>query len=222
MPWSATEVRAARILEPLWPGLLLLGLFGLDIAFVENGSDGIDPRLILMLRLPGNLGVPLGPAWMAETGRDLTGLGSNGVLGLLVLTGCGALLCVRRRRAAATLALASFGALIGNGLLKLAVHRARPDLIPGRPTVFTTSFPSSHSMLSAAVFFTVAALVAAASDSIALRRFAFVMAAVGTGLVGASRVYLGVHWPTDVLGGWVAGLFCAWAAWQIAGPRREG
>lgn len=221
-PRSATDVRAGRILEPLWPGLLLLGLFGLDIAFFEHGSDGIDPRLIILLRLPGDLAVPLGPAWLAETGRDLTGLGSNGVLGLLVFAGCGALFCVGRRRAAATLALASLGALIGNGLLKLAVHRARPDLIPGRPTVFTTSFPSSHAMLSAAIFFTVAALAAAASASVALRRFVFVMAAVGTGLVGASRVYLGVHWPTDVLGGWAAGLFCAWAAWRIAGPRREG
>ena len=211
-------MRVPRIVGSLWPGLLLLGVFGLDIAFFENGSDGIDPRLILLLRLPGQLGTPLGPAWMAETGRDLTGLGSNGVLGLMVLTGCGALIFAGWARAAATLAIASGMALVGNGLLKLLVQRARPGLIPNAPQVFTTSFPSSHSMMSAAVFFTAAALVASVSPSAALRRFAFVMAAVATGLVGASRVYLGVHWPTDVLGGWAAGLFCAWASCRLVRP----
>ena len=211
-------MQAARLIRASWPGLFLLGVFGLDITFFENGSDGIDPRLILLFRLPGHPGTLLGPAWVAETGRDLTGLGSNSVLGLLVLTACGTLLCVQRRRAAATMGLAALLALVGNGLLKLAVQRARPGLIPDAPQVFTTSFPSSHSMLSAAIFFTAAALVADASPSPALRRFSFLMAAVGTGLVGASRVYLGVHWPTDVLGGWSAGLFCAWMAWKIVGP----
>ncbi|MDX7951113.1 phosphatase PAP2 family protein [Lichenihabitans sp. Uapishka_5] len=211
-------MKSARLLGTLWPGLILLGLFGLDIGFFEDGPDGLDPRLILALRLPGQPAVSLGPAWMLETGRDFTALGSNGVIGLLVVTACGAMLCLGHKRRAGTLAMACVTALMGNGILKLLVHRARPRLIPDAPLVFTTSFPSSHAMMSATAFFTLAALVATTCAPLALRRFAFVMAAVGTGLVGASRVYLGVHWPTDVVGGWLAGLFCAWLAWRLYGP----
>jgi undecaprenyl-diphosphatase len=207
------RVRAAA----LWPGAVLILLFGIDLFDIRDGQHRLDPILILLLRAPGNPAAPLGPAWLAETGRDLTGLGSNGVEVLLCFALCGGLMLAGRARHALALLSAMVLALTANAAVKVVVQRARPDLVPGMPRVFTTSFPSSHAMVSAATFFTVAAIVAAATPSAALRRFAFAMAALGTGLIGLSRVYLGVHYPTDVLGGWAAGAFCAWASWMLVG-----
>ena len=198
---------------------MLIVLFGLDLFDIRYGAHRFDPLLIQALRAPADPSAPLGPAWLAETGRDLTGLGSNGVQVLLAVALCGGLVLSGRRRHAATLLTAAVLALAGNAVIKVIVQRARPDLVPGMPRVFTTSFPSSHAMVSAATFFTLAAIVAASTGTGALHRFAFAMAALGTGLIGSSRVYLGVHWPTDVLGGWTAGLFCAWTSWMLVGHR---
>ncbi|MCW6510518.1 phosphatase PAP2 family protein [Lichenifustis flavocetrariae] len=206
-------IRSAR----LWVGLTLLLIVAGDLYVVSLGQNGLDVAIILSLRTPGYLADPLGPAWLAETGRDLTGLGSNGVMGLVVFTVAGGLLLLHRWQHLLALVLSSGSALLCNALLKIAVHRPRPHLVPGTPLVFTTSFPSSHAMLSAATFFTLAGIVAASSTSRSLARFCFVMAGIGTGLIGLSRIYLAVHWPTDVLGGWAGGLFCALVSWTLAG-----
>jgi undecaprenyl-diphosphatase len=210
-------VAIGRRLGAVWPGAALTLVFGADLAAIRFGPPPFDPTLILLLHTPSDPATPIGPAWLAETGRDLTGLGSNGVQALLVIViGIGLILGGWRRYAGAL--LTSFAlALAVNAALKVLVHRTRPALVPGMPRVFTTSFPSSHSMVSAATFFTVAAMVAAVTRSVALRRFAFAAAALGTLLVGLSRIYLGVHWPTDVVGGWSAGLLCAWASWRAIG-----
>lgn len=206
----------------LWPGAIFVALFGVDLADFEAGPHPFDPALILRLRSPGDPAVPLGPAWLAETGRDLTGLGSNGVQVLLTLTLCIGLMLANRRRHAGALLGALLAALAANAGLKSVIQRVRPDLVPGMPRVFTTSFPSSHAMVSAATFLTVAAIVAASTRSKPLCRFAFATAAFGTLMIGLSRVYLGVHWPTDVLGGWSAGAFCAWASWLAMGHGPAG
>jgi undecaprenyl-diphosphatase len=97
-----------------------------------------------------------------------------------------------------------------NSLLKLVFARPRPDLVTPLTQVLTLSFPSGHAALSAIGYLTLGALLAQAQASRAIRIYFIVVAVALTLLVGVSRVYLGVHYPTDVLAGWCIGL--AWAA----------
>ena len=101
------------------------------------------------------------------------------------------------------------GGLLVSTLLKAGYNRPRPDLVPHLSMVFTSSFPSGHSMLSAIVFLTLGSLLGRFVHEWRLKAYFLVVSLTLTFLVGVSRVYLGVHYPTDVLAGWTAGL--AWA-----------
>ena len=111
-------------------------------------------------------------------------------------------------------------AVFGGGaivyFLKLGFDRPRPDLVPHGSYVFTASFPSGHSMLSAITYLTLGFLLARSQSHRTLRIYIMVLTLVVTGLVGLSRVYLGVHWPTDVLAGWAAGACWALLCWLVA------
>jgi undecaprenyl-diphosphatase len=100
--------------------------------------------------------------------------------------------------------------------LKLGFDRPRPDLVPHGQVVYTSSFPSGHSMMSAVGFLTLGAILAGTLASRAMRAYVICLAALMTAAVGVSRVYLGVHWPTDVLAGWAAGTAWAVACWTVA------
>jgi undecaprenyl-diphosphatase len=207
----APGARLRHAIIPLSAAALAFGLFLLIAVAVSTGlTRGIDAWGLLALRDAADASRPFGPAWLQETGRDFTGLGSNGVLAVLVLAGSG-LLALARRRTEGLFLLASFwGALALETLLKHWYGRPRPELVPHAVPVFTASFPSGHATVSAAVGFAVAALLAQSRSG---RRFGTLTAAVAAcliALIGASRVYLGVHWPTDVAAGWVLG--AGWAA----------
>lgn len=196
-----------------FPGLAgALLLATLSWAIWSGASAQVDQQILLAFRTPGEVAKPLGPAWVAETGRDVTGLGSNGVMALIVITAGGGFLIAARWRGALTLALAFMSAECACAALKVVAQRTRPDLIPDTPRVFTTSFPSSHAMVSASTLLALAAVAADWAPNPGVRRFGFAMALLGTGMIGVSRVYLGVHWPSDVAAGWVAGLVCFWAS----------
>ena len=135
---------------------------------------------------------------------------------MAVLTVVGFLLLVRNWRAASFTFAATASGLLVSHLLKAVFDRPRPDLIPHEVTVFTPSFPSGHAMMSAVVYLTLAALVARLMRRRRLKLYAMSVAAVFTLLIGLSRVYLGVHWPTDVLAGWMAGASWALGCWLIA------
>lgn len=156
------------------------------------------------------------PAWVEEIGRDFTALGGIAVLSLVTLAVAGYLVLERKYQAMILLLFATLGALGLSFLLKDIIDRPRPDIIPHRSYVMTRSFPSGHSMLSASVYLTLGTLLSRLTDRWLLRIYFVGIALLVTGLVGLSRVFLGVHWPSDVLGGWTAGLVWAILCWAIA------
>jgi len=190
---------------------------------VEGESHFLDERLLLALRNPLDRGDPLGPGWVEELGRDVTALGSMVVLASVVLAAGGYLLLQRQRRAALLVFAATGGGVLLSALLKTAFDRPRPDLVPHGLVLQTTSFPSQHSMMAAVVYLTLGALLARVQPDPRFRAYLISWAVLITVAVGISRVYLGVHWPSDVLAGWCVG--AAWALlWWLAMLRlqREG
>jgi undecaprenyl-diphosphatase len=192
-------------------------------AFVELADDvregdthALDSALLLALRSPGNVADPLGPSWLEESARDITGLGGYAILTILTIAAV-AYLLMTGRRAAALLVLAAIvgGTLLSTGL-KMGFERPRPDLVPHATRIYTASFPSGHAMLSAITYLTLGALLTRVEKSRRIKAFIMGLAIAMTLLVGMSRVYLGVHWPSDVLAGWSVG--AAWAAlcWFVA------
>lgn len=179
-------------------------------AVMAGETRRLDTALLLALRNPANPADPLGPPWIEEMGRDFSALGSLGVLVLITLGVLGYLLLARRLRTALFTAVAVPGGMLLSLMLKTGFERPRPDLVPYGATVYTTSFPSSHAMMSAVVYLTLAALLSRTQPQWQIKAYLLLMAMLLSVLVGISRVYLGVHWPSDVLAGWTAG--AGWAA----------
>jgi undecaprenyl-diphosphatase len=190
--------------------------FGLASEVSEGDTLSLDRTVLLSLRDPANLSDPVGPPWMEEAVRDLTSLGSIVVLSLLTLAISGFLVLDGKWRIALLVLIAVAGGLSGNHLLKHGFQRARPDLVPHRAVVSSSSFPSGHAMNSAATYLTLGALLARIQKRRRLRFYILCFAAFLTLLVGFTRVYLGVHWPTDVLAGWTAGGVWALLCWVVA------
>ena len=177
---------------------------------LEGDTEALDRALMLSLRVPQDLSDPLGPSWLEEAARDITGLGGNAVLTLVTLTSAVYLWMTGKGRAALLLLAAVGGGTVLSLLLKSGFERPRPDLVPHGTRVYTASFPSGHAMISAVTYLTLGSLLARTESRRAVKGFLLGLAVVLTLLVGASRVYLGVHWPSDVLAGWCGG--AAWAA----------
>ena len=183
---------------------------------VEGETRAVDTTILLALRSSTDASQPLGGPWLQGVARDVTALGSGTALTLLVAMVVAFMLLAHRHRLALfTLAATAGGALL-SALLKGVFDRPRPDLVPHGAYVDTSSFPSGHAMMSTVVYLTLAALVARQIDDIRLKVYAMAVAVVLTILVGISRVYLAVHWPTDVLAGWAAGAAWALGCWIVA------
>lgn len=182
----------------------------------EGETQRIDEQIILALREPGDPANPVGPRWLEEVGRDLTALGGFAVLSLVTLGVVGCLLLARKYHAMWLVLGATLGGMVLAVWLKELFDRPRPDLVPHLSHVSTASFPSGHSMLSAVVYLTLGALLARLTERRRLKVYVLSFALLLTFLVGMSRVYLGVHYPTDVLAGWAAGLTWAIFCWLAA------
>lgn len=196
-------------------GLLLL-LFGQIAEEVfEGDTTWLDREVLLALREPADSANPLSPAWLEEAARDLTALGGNVVLGIIVVAAIAYLLLIKRAGAALWLFASVVGGMVLSSFLKQAFARPRPDLVAHTAKVFTHSFPSGHATLSAVTFLTLGAFLASTHESRRLKVFFLGLAIFMTVLVGLTRIYLGVHYPTDVLAGWCLG--AAWAAicWTV-------
>jgi undecaprenyl-diphosphatase len=220
-----TALHEFRILLVL--GIVLVGVWGF-VELAETVNEGethtLDTALLLALRNPVDPGQPLGPPWMGEIMRDITALGGTAVLSLLSLSVIGYLALLRRYDLALLVIVAVGGAMLLNLLLKLGFDRPRPGLVPHLTEAYQSSFPSGHSMSSAATYLTLGAMLARVQPRRWLKVY-FLSLAIGVMfIVGVSRVYLGVHWPSDVLAGWAAGaawaLLCSLAAWWLGVRRR--
>jgi undecaprenyl-diphosphatase len=183
---------------------------------LEGTTQKYDEWVLRALREPGSTTDPLGPKWFEDMWRDITALGSATVL-TLVTVGCAGYLLMRgRRRMLVLLVVATVGGLLVTLLLKNLFARPRPEFASPDAYVLTASFPSGHSALAAIVYLTLGVLLARTSDRYRFKLYFLSMAVLVTILVGLSRVYLGVHYPTDVLAGWSIGLIWALACWLVA------
>jgi undecaprenyl-diphosphatase len=183
---------------------------------LEGETRAFDERILLALRSATDPSDPLGPGWLEELMRDVTALGSMGILTFVTLAVAGFLALDRKAHAALFVLVAVGGGVLLGTLLKLGFDRPRPDLVPHEAIVYTTSFPSSHAMLAAVVYLTLGALLARVQPRRLLKLYLLGLAILLTVAVGASRVYLGVHWPTDVVAGWALGAAWALLCWVAA------
>ncbi|SSC69639.1 unnamed protein product [Ciceribacter sp. T2.26MG-112.2] len=190
---------------------VLLGGFGLIADEVSDGETmKIDEAVLMAFRTPGDPTDPIGPAWLEEAARDVTALGSFTVLAILITVVVLHLFLIERKRTGWFLTASVIGGTLLSSGLKSLFDRPRPDLT-GVARVFTTSFPSGHATVSAVVYLTLGALLAEMTESRGQKILYLGSAVLLTVMVGLSRVYLGVHYPTDVLAGWSIG-----AGWALA------
>jgi undecaprenyl-diphosphatase len=182
----------------------------------EGETAAFDRDLILALRNPADITDPLGPLWFEEMMRDVTALGSTFVLTFATAAVIGFLLLIRKFGGAILVFASVSGGTALGYLLKTIFQRSRPDLVPHGAEVYTASFPSNHAMLSAVTYLTLGALLARLEVNRQVKAYFLVVFVLLTVLVGLSRIYLGVHWPTDVLAGWSLGAAWAMAVWLVA------
>jgi len=194
-------------------GVWLFGLIAAEM--IDGGTQAFDERVLLAMRHPADRS-PLGPPYVQDAARDVTALGGVTVLALVTLITGGFLLLNGKRHMALFVYGSVASGMFLSGILKSIFQRARPDLVSHAAYVSTTSFPSGHSMMSAVTYLTLGALLARSLERKRLKAYFLVLGALLTLLVGISRVYLGVHWPTDVLAGWTAGASWAVVCWLVA------
>jgi undecaprenyl-diphosphatase len=199
------RIERLTLLAVILTATVLFAFARLASAVRRGRTEDFDEWLIVTLRTPGNLADPIGPKWLEEMMRDFTAIGSTGVLTLMVFAIAGFLAMTRKGHAALFVLASVGGGVLISQTTKWAYARPRPDLVPHGAEVFTASFPSGHSMMSAVVYLTLGALLARTQADRAVKAYILAIAVLLTALVGVSRVYLGVHWPTDVLAGWALG-----------------
>jgi undecaprenyl-diphosphatase len=182
----------------------------------EGDTQAFDTRILEALRNPADPARPIGPRWIESSLLDVTALGGPTVLAMVVLAVVGFLLLQTRYRTALFVAITSFSGRLVEMALKHAFNRPRPTVVPHLREVFSTSFPSGHAMESAIVYLTLGAVLMRVADSRLTKVYCLGIAVLLTVLVGSSRVYLGVHYPTDVIGGWIIGFVWASICWLTA------
>ena len=187
---------------------LVLGFLRLADEVGEGETLAFDNAILMLFRTPGNPDQVIGPSWVKEMVRDVTSLGSFTLLGLIVAGVAIYLVLAKMRHAAWLVVISVLSGTLLSTLLKMGYNRPRPELLH-LTEEYTASFPSGHAMLSAVTYLTLGALLARLAPTRGLRIFSIVAAICLTVMVGISRLYLGVHFPSDVLAGWSLG--AAWA-----------
>ena len=212
LPEYATEVAVVVVSI----GLLVF----IKLAGEAAGEDirGFDARILLMFRNPTDASDPIGPEWLEVVIRDISALGGLVSLGLLTLAACGYLWLKRKHQLALFVAVSASGGAAVNTLLKGVIGRPRPTIVPHETSAALSSFPSGHAMMAAVVFLTLGALLALSAEERRVKIYILIWSVLLTVSVGISRIYLGVHWPTDEVAGWIAGAI--WATLCLLVSRR--
>ncbi len=200
--WQVDPKQALIAALVCWAG------FAAMVVSVQTGRTGWIDSTGLLLWRDGDLR-PLGPTWLLEAVRDVTALGGVLLRNVIVGIALAALLVLRLRREALVLLGTVIGGWMVNTSLKLLVGRDRPDIVPHLTEAGGASFPSGHSFNAAVVYLAIALAFAAMSPRQGVRIAIVGGAAVLAMLVSLSRVWLGVHFPSDVIAGWLGG--CGWA-----------
>lgn len=202
-------------------GLLLvvaLGVWGfISIAdeVLEGDSRRIDEQILMSMRTAGDPADPIGPSWLEEAARDITALGSVAALTIFTVAMAGYMYFAKQPWIALFVVIAVLGGTAVSSVMKSGFNRPRPELVPHKTRIYTKSFPSGHSSMSSLVYLTLGAVMSRAEKRRKAKAFLLVVVVFLFLIVGASRVYLGVHWPTDVLAGWAFGVSWAASAWLV-------
>jgi undecaprenyl-diphosphatase len=194
----------------LWAFILLAG------EVVDGDAQALDTRILQAMRDRIDPSRPRGPAWLESAMLDLTAIGGPWVLGLVVMAVVGFLLLQTRYHTALVVLVTAVSGELVNAALKGFFLRPRPSVIPHLREVVSTSFPSGHAMESAIIYLTMGTMLMRLAESRVTKAYCLLMATLVTLLVGISRVYLGVHYPTDVIGGWIFGFVWASLCWIVA------
>lgn len=192
---------------------LVLGLGNLA---VRGCIRAFDEWGLTVVRHPENMNLLRGPAWLPDFIRDITALGGAPVLTFITLAVIGYLALQKSYRSMIFVLFATLSGFIVSLFLKFYFIRPRPDIVPHLMEETTPSFPSGHSMMSAVVYLTLAALLTRFETSNRVRIYTMSVALLVVILVGLSRIFLGVHYPTDVLAGWTFGVTWAMVCWYLA------
>lgn len=214
----ATSGRADSLVRAAVGGVVAaIGMFVvLACAMTVGTTREVDARVVRALREAGDAADPVGPRWVEEAARDVTALGGYAFLTLLLTAVVGFLFLGRHRSAGWLVLAATLGGWFLSTAFKGAFARPRPDFVPHLSYATSSSFPSGHAMMATVVYLTLGALLARLVKARWAKWYFVGVGTVLTLLVGASRVYLGVHYPTDVLAGWSAGLAWALTCWLVA------
>lgn len=197
-------------------GLATLAILFLMLTAHVRNFHGIDEKILLLMREPGDPDNAIGTPRFEEFVRDISALGSQGVLFLGVFAAGGFLVLRRQYHAAILLIAAAVGAYFAAVGLKGFFDRPRPSLVtPFSFHTGTRSYPSGHSVMAAAVYLTLGALLSRLVKPIGHKIYFIAMAVLLAFLVGVSRIYLGMHHPTDVVAGWIIGSYWAGLCWEI-------
>jgi undecaprenyl-diphosphatase len=192
------------------------GFVALADRVVDGRVQSFDEWAIRCLRRPEDAAVLIGPAWVVEAARNVTALGGVSVLVCVNLAVAGGFVARRKFTSLVFVLAAVVGGLSIMLLLKDFIARPRPQVVPYLCAVNGSSFPSGHSMMSAVVYLTLGVLLASGIARWQFKLGLLALALLLAGLVGVSRVCLGVHYPTDVLAGWTAGVVWATFCWLLA------
>lgn len=197
------------------------GVANLGSEIGEGDTARFDRAVLLVFRRTADPNLTIGPLWLRETARDITALGGFTVLTLVTLAAVTVLLVYDRRRQALVFGMTAIIAQLASEGVKHVVGRERPTFVTQYDMTSSSSFPSGHSMMAPAIYFTLAAIVAAGELRPAARRLLMAGSVVLVVAIGISRVYLGVHWPTDVVAGWTLGSAIALVAWVALQQGRQ-
>ena len=204
LPEYATEIALVSI------SLGLFVFYWLTAHMLEGSTGDFDRRILLWFRNAEDVGDPIGPDSLEVLIRDVTALGGVLILSLLSLFTCGYLWLRRQPGLALFVAVSvTLGTLI-NTVLKEVIARARPEVFAHATDAAFSSFPSGHAMMSTMVYLTLGVLLSLSTENRRLKNYFLAWSICLPLIVGLSRLYLGVHWPTDILAGWIAG-----ATWSL-------